>query len=75
MTNRQLFLDLIYGKKVEKLLFFPDITVWYQAQRVEAGAEQKFAPGALIPDNDPIHALSGTMPDKFKNFTEFKIVY
>ena len=69
MTNRQLFLDLIYGKKVEKLLFFPDITVWYQAQRVEAGAEQKFAPGALIPDNDPIHALSGTMPDKFKNFT------
>ncbi|MCX5777045.1 MAG: hypothetical protein NTX32_05400 [Candidatus Firestonebacteria bacterium] len=69
MSNRKLFLDLLAGKPVEKLLFFPDITVWYQAHRVPQGAIQKFAPGALIPDADPIHKLSGNMPDKFKNYT------
>ena len=69
MNNRELFLELLNGGKINKLLFFPDITVWYQAQRVASGAEQRFAPGALIPDNDPMHSLAGTMPAKFKGFT------
>ncbi|OGF51129.1 MAG: hypothetical protein A2231_00680 [Candidatus Firestonebacteria bacterium RIFOXYA2_FULL_40_8] len=69
MTNRKLFLDLINGEKADKIPFFPDITVWYQAQRVKTGTKQKFGPGALIPDKDSIHSLPGTMPEKFKNFT------
>ena len=69
MTNRELFFKLLSGEKTEKIPFFPDITMWYQVHRVKEGAEQLYNPGELIPDDAPIHKLSGTMPEKYKNFT------
>lgn len=70
-TFRQRFFDRLAGKDPYPALFMPDISTWYQAHRidVEHGAEQKYFPGEVIPDADPMHKLPGTMPEKYRRLT------
>lgn len=68
MTSRQRFLNRIHGKPVDRPPFFPDLSMWYQYQR-NAGKlpAHLFAPGELIPPGDPVHALTGTFPERYRS--------
>jgi len=67
----QRFFDRIEGKDTGAALFVPDLSSWYQAHRIDVthGQAQKYGPGELIPDSDPMHELAGTMPEKFRDLT------
>lgn len=68
---RQRFFDRIAGRDDRPALFMPDLSVWYQARRIDvtSGTPQQYVAGELIPDSDPMHALPGTMPAKFRRLT------
>jgi len=69
MTPREHFFSILEGRQPQQVLFAPDVTNWYMAHRVPPGAPQPFAPGQFIPDDDAIHQLPGTMPDRFRDLT------
>jgi hypothetical protein len=69
MTHREQFFALLEGKEQKEVLFFPDITNYYVAHRVNDGEERPFSPGQFIPDDAAIHQRRGTMPDEFKDWT------
>ncbi|MEI6386404.1 MAG: uroporphyrinogen decarboxylase family protein [Spirochaetota bacterium] len=48
---------MLRGGTPDRAPFFPDISTWYQAQRLGVGAEQPFWPGQYIPDDAPIHDM------------------
>jgi len=68
MNWRERYFNLISGRKVDQLLFFPDITDWYNARRTPPG-QPHFLPGAFIPDSDPIHKENVDMPKEYQDFT------
>ncbi|GAG72403.1 unnamed protein product, partial [marine sediment metagenome] len=68
MNWREGFFNLISGRKVDQLLFFPDITDWYNARRTPPG-QPHFGPGEFIPDSDPIHKENVDMPKEYQDFT------
>lgn len=51
--------------------YFPDITDWYMANRVPAGAARPFGPGEFVPDDAPVHRQPGTIPAPYRDFTLF----
>jgi len=70
-SHRTHFFSILEGKQPENMPFFPDITDWYIAQRTLPGQRHKYGCGEFIPDDDDIHRICGTMPEKYKNFTLF----
>jgi len=70
-TLRRRFFNRLENRDDAPALFAPDISMWYQAHRIDLtqGRPQKYGPGELIPDDDPMHALRGTMPEKYRHLT------
>jgi hypothetical protein len=70
-TLRERFLARLAGTDAAAALFVPDLSSWYQAHRINVtgGEAQKYGPGELIPDDDPMHKLPGTMPAKYRHLT------
>ena len=69
ISFREQFFSILEGKKPENMLFVPDITDWYVAQRTLQGMPAKSGPGTFIPDDSPIHKAPGPMPKKYRDFT------
>jgi len=71
VTPRERFFARLEGRDPLQALFVPDLSMWYQAHRidVEHGEPQRYAPGELIPDDYPMHALPGAMPPRFRGLT------
>jgi len=70
-NHREHFLSVLEGQHPENMPFFPDMTDWYVANRIPDGAQRTYGPGEFIPDDDPIHKLSETMPAKYRGMTQF----
>jgi len=70
-TLRERFFSRLENRDHEAALFAPDLSSWYQAHRIDVshGRAQQYGPGELIGDDDPMHALSGTMPAKYRHLT------
>jgi len=75
MTHRDRFLNRISGKSVDRVPFFPDISMWYQWQRY--GDEQQwpkvYPPGGIIPPDAEINSRPGIMPERYKDMNLFQI--
>lgn len=71
MTHREHILAVLEGKKPKNMPFFPDITDWYVDKRTPAGEARLFEPGQFISDSESFHKNSGTMPERFRDFTLF----
>lgn len=69
MTHREHFFQVLTGQRPARMPFFPDITDWYVSARTPHGQPRPYGPGEFIPDDDPIHKLPGTMPDRFRRLT------
>ncbi len=69
MTIRERFFNLLEGKPIDRALFFPDISSWYQAARLGLGKKQIFLPGEYIPDDADIHKKQGTLSAEFSKLT------
>ena len=69
LSKRELFFATLEGKNPEEILFVPDITDWYLDKRTPKNEPKRYTVGAYIPDEAPINAVRGTMPEKFENFT------
>ena len=69
MTPRAHFELVLNGQKPANMPFVPDIVTWYIDKRTPAGEAHKYGPGEFVPDDDPIHRVAGTMPDKYRDFT------
>jgi len=70
-THRERFFSRLDGTDDGRALFVPDLSSWYQAHRIDVshGRAQQYWPGELIPDEDPMHALDGTMPERYRRLT------
>lgn len=55
MTHREQFFAFLDGEKTDRVLFFPDITNYYVAHRVDDGEERPFYPGQFIPNDAAVH--------------------
>ena len=74
-THRQSFFNLFNQSQQDSFMpFFPDITCWYMARRVEPGGPQPFGPGQYIPDSADIHRLNHDMPGQYEKMT-FREIY
>ncbi len=71
MTQREHILAVLEGKKPDNMPFCPDITDWYVDKRTPAGEARLFEPGQFIPDSESFHKNTGTMPERFRDFTLF----
>ncbi len=69
MTQRERFFAIIGGRQADRAAFFPDISDWYISLKTPPGEPRRFAPGGFIPDRDPIHESTGTVPQQFTKFT------
>lgn len=70
-TLRERFFNRLEGTDDLPALFVPDLSSWYQAHRIDVtgGKPQKYGPGELIPEGDPLHELPGTMPPEYRHLT------
>ena len=69
MTHRQRFFSIINGSAPDRPAFFPDISSWYGARRIEPGQPQWFGCGRFVGDDHPLHQLPGDMPIPYRNWT------
>jgi len=69
MTNRQRFFAVMAGEPTDRPPFFPDITNWYAARRTPPGQPRHHGSGAFIADDDPIHQVTGDIPEQFADMT------
>jgi len=68
-TQRERFMAVMRGERIEPIPFFPDITDWYSARRGEPGKPRRGGSGAFTSDADPAHKVAGDMPDAYRDFT------
>ena len=69
-SNRQRFFNVLEGRPVDRLPFFPDISSWYVAMRRLPGEPERYGPGCLIPDGDvEFHRRPGAMPAPYREWT------
>ncbi len=69
MTPRERFFNLVENSGSRDLPFFPDLTDWYMARRINPGEAFPYAPGQFIPDDSPIHARNHDMPGELARLT------
>ncbi|KPK80483.1 MAG: hypothetical protein AMJ81_12070 [Phycisphaerae bacterium SM23_33] len=69
MTHRERFFAVVEGRRPDRPVFFPDISDWYAAARTPAGQPGRSGAGRFIADDDPMHAESGSMPQRFAGWT------
>lgn len=69
MNNRQCFFSLLDNKKMDRTLFFPDITTWYEYTRKSFGEEETFGPGVFIPDGIDFHKRESRLKGKLAKMT------
>lgn len=69
MTPRERYFALLAGQPLDQAPFFPDITTWYERHRTPNDQPQAYHAGQFIPDDAPIHASPGTLPERFANHT------
>jgi len=71
-THRQRFFDILDGKPVDRVPYFPDLSTWYVPRRTPRGELQKYGAGELVPDSDvAFHRATGEilMPEQFRDWT------
>ncbi|MCE5272360.1 hypothetical protein LLH00_13865 [bacterium] len=69
MTPRERFFNLVENSGSRDLPFFPDLTDWYMARRINPGEAFPYAPGQFIPDDSPLHARNHDMPEELAGLT------
>lgn len=69
MTHRERFFNLIENSGTGDLPFFPDLTDWYMARRIQPGEAFPYAPGQFIPDDSPLHKRNHDMPEELAGLT------
>ena len=69
MTHRERFFSILKGHKPDKPAFFPDISSWYGARRIERGEPQWFGCGRFVGDDHPLHRTAGDMPGAYQDWT------
>jgi hypothetical protein len=69
MTHRERFFATVAGRQTDRAAFIPDISDWYISLKTPPGKPRRFAPGAFIPDQDPIHQREGTLQREFRELT------
>ena len=69
MTHRERFFAVVKGRRPERAAFFPDISDWYAGARTRPGEPRRYGSGQFIPDDDPVHAHPGRMPERFADWT------
>ena len=69
MTQRELFSNLIHGKPVAVVPFFPDISDWYKVRRLPRNRAHEIPTGSFIPDDASFHQDSFGMPPEFAAWT------
>ena len=66
MTHRELFFDIVNGKRPARIPFVPDITDWYGGQHRNPGEPLNYGPGVFVPQDDPIKFERGIgIPEEF----------
>ncbi|MBS3811607.1 MAG: hypothetical protein KGY44_07080 [Halanaerobiales bacterium] len=69
MNNRERFFNLLNDKEIDRTLFFPDITTWYENSRKNIGDEEIFGPGVYIPDGIDFHKRKSNLNNQFSSLT------
>ncbi len=69
MTHRERFFQVCDGAAGSYVPFFPDLTDWYMAHRIQPGQPYPFEPGQYIPADAQINKLAGNMPEELRDLS------
>ncbi len=69
MTHRERFFQVCDGAAGSYVPFFPDLTDWYMAHRIQPGQPYPFEPGQYIPQDAQINKLAGNMPEELRDLS------
>jgi hypothetical protein len=67
MTHRNHFFQVCDNTAGRYVPFFPDLTDWYMAHRIQPGDPFPFEPGQYIPVDAEINKLPGNMPEQLRD--------
>ena len=73
MTHRERFFRLFDNPGGKYVPFFPDITDWYMAQRIEPGEPYPYSPGQYIPAASPLHRRNRALPEELAGLNFLQI--